>query len=145
MACKRSDGDERIEFAAPKTVLRCPRLPLLAQPRQVDLLLRLARRERSNSGSDKALRPQCLHVLHEQASASGERADDFLRHADELAHAFDRLGPLKPEPAGELVTEMSLVQIAGCEPVCLEDHLAVERPQLAVARAGHVRDDYVRV
>ena len=41
---------------------------------------------------------------------------------------------------------MGLVEVAGGEPVRLEDRLAVERPPLAVARAaGHVGDDHVRV
>ena len=41
---------------------------------------------------------------------------------------------------------MRLVEVAGREPVGLQDRLAVERAPLAVARpAGHVGDDHVRV
>jgi hypothetical protein len=40
---------------------------------------------------------------------------------------------------------MRFVEVAGGEPVGLEDRLAVERSPLAVVGAGHVGDDDVRV
>ena len=51
-----------------------------------------------------------------------------------------------PRRLGELAAQVGLVEVAGGEPVGLEDRLAVEGPPLAVARAaGHVGDDHVRV
>ena len=67
------------------------------------------------------------------------------RDAVELGHPLDRLRPLEPEPPRELVAELRLVEVAGGEPVGLQDRLAVERPPLAVVGAGHVGDDHVRV
>ena len=46
----------------------------------------------------------------------------------------------------ELGTKLGLVEVAGGEPVRLQDRLAVEGPPLAVARClGEVADDHVRV
>ena len=63
---------ERVEFAAAEAVLGRARLPVLAQPRQVDLLLRLAGRERGDAGGGEALGAERLHVL-DAATAGGSR------------------------------------------------------------------------
>ena len=64
-----------------------------------------------------------------------ENARSPPRHARELSHPFAGC-PFDPERAGELVAEVRLVEVAGGEPVGLEDRLAVERSPLAVARRG---------
>ena len=137
--------DEPAQLAPAEAVLGRPRQPLLAQPRQVDLLLRLAGRERRHAGGGEALRAERLHVLEQRPPPGRERPDRLLRHLRELGHPFHRLGPLEPEPPRQLVPQLGLVQVAGREPVGAQDRLAVERPPLAVVGAGHVGDDHVRV
>ena len=65
-----------------------------------------------------------------------ELADHLARDVPELGHALARLLPLDAERAGELGAQMRLVEVAGGEPVALEDRLAVERAPLAVARGS---------
>ena len=64
----------------------------------------------------------------------------------EVGQTLRRRFPLDAERAGELGSELGLVEVAGGEPVGLQDRLAVERAPLAVARGlGQVADDHVRV
>ncbi len=99
-AWNRASGDERFEFAAAEAVLGRARLPVLAQPRQVDLLLRLPGRERGNAGGGEALGAECLHVLEQRLPPGRECPDRLLGSARDLAHALDRLRPLDAEPDG---------------------------------------------
>ena len=64
----------------------------------------------------------------------------------DLGHALPRLVPFDAEGSGQLGANLGLVEVAGREPVALEDRFAVEGAPLAVAGAlRHVRDDHVRV
>jgi hypothetical protein len=134
-----------LELAAAEAVLGGARLPPLAKAAQVDRLLRLAGSECGDSGGGEALGAECLHVLDERSPAAGERAHRLLRDACQFAHALYGLGPLQPQPVRERVAEVGFVEVAGGEPVRLQDRLAVERSPLAVRAPGHVGDDHVRV
>ena len=80
-AAPRSPGRERrgrsrtsrFELAAAEPVLGRARLPLVPQPRQVDLLLRLPGRERGDTGSGEALRADRLHVLDKRLPPAWRR------------------------------------------------------------------------
>ena len=142
---ERTLTDEPLELTLAESVLGRACQPLLAQPRQVDLLLRLAGRERGDAGGGEAVCAECLHVLEQRLPPGRERPHRLLRHPDQVRHPLDRLRPLQPKPPGELVPQLGLVEVAGGEPVGAQDRLAVERPPLAIRRAGHVGDDHVRV
>ena len=87
--------EERVELAPPEAVLGRACLPLLAQARQVDLLLRLPRRQRRHPRRGEALGAERLHVLEQRLAAGREGADRLLRDADELAHPLDRLASIR--------------------------------------------------
>ena len=75
-----------------------------------------------------------------------ELEHDLARDAFDVGHALRRRLPLDAKRARELGTKLRLVEVAGREPVGLQDRLAVERAPLAVARAlCHVGDEDVRV
>ena len=143
--CERTLVGEPAKLAPAEAVLGRPHKPLLAQRRQVDLLLGLPGRERRNPGGSETLRPERLHVLEQRPPPGRERPDRALRDLRQLAHPFHRLRPLEPEPPGKLVPQLRLVQVAGREPVGAQDRLTVERAPPAISGAGHVRDDHVRV
>ena len=84
----------------------------------------------------KPVRAERLHVLEQRLPPRRERPHRLLRHPDQLGHPLDRLRPLEPEPPGELVPQLGLVEVAGREPVGAQDRLAVERPPLAVRACG---------
>lgn len=136
---------ERAKLAAGEPVLGGARLPLLPQPREIDLLFRLAGRERRDSAGREAFRPARLHVFEQRLSSSREGSHRLLGDALEFGHAFDRLRPADAEPLRELVAEVGLVEVAGGEPVGAQDRLAVERSPLAVLGSSEVRDDHMRV
>ena len=152
-SCSRSSSarsltvqvDQVAQLAPAEAVLGRARLPLLAQPRQVDLFLRLAGGERGDAGGDEAFRAVRLHVLDERLPPRRERPHCFLRYGLEVGHSLHRLGPAEAEPPGDLVAQLRLVEVAGGEPVGLQDRLAVERPPLPVRRTSHVGDDHVGV
>ncbi len=67
------------------------------------------------------------------------------RHALDLGHALDRLGPAHAEAGRQLVAQVGLVEVAGGQAVGAQDRLAVEGSPRAVGRAGQVGDDHVGV
>ena len=106
-------------------------------------LARLVRRELRGVEAAVACASSCSTTC---ARRRRELADHLARDVPELGHALARLLPLDAERPGQLGAEVRLVEVAGSEPVALEDRLAVERAPLAVAGAlRHVRDDHVRV
>ena len=77
-----------------------------------------------------------LHVLEQRLAASGERPDRLLGHAGELAHPLHRLRPVDTKRAGELVAEVGLVQVAGGQPVRLQDRFPRPAPATPRPRCG---------
>ena len=132
--------------ARPSAVFGGAGAPVLAQPDQVDVLLAVAGVERGDLASPEAARAALVHVLDHLRSPGRELVDHLAGDALQVGEPFVRRFPLDPESARELAAEVGLVEVAGGEPVGLEDRLAVERPPLAVAgAAGHVGDDHVGV
>ena len=82
----------------------------------------------------------CSSMCSTTCARRVENASITLRGTPfEVGEAFVRRLPLDAERAGELGAQVGLVEVAGGEPVGLEDRLAVERAPLAVAgAAGHV-------
>ena len=135
------------EFAGAESVLGGPRAPILAQSGQVDVLFSFAGLERSDLGGVEAApvrraraprRPALRRVENSRITARGT----CLISAMPLRGSSHST----PRAAGQLGAKLGLVEVAGGEPVALEDRLAVEGAPLAVAGAlRHVRDDHVRV
>src|SRR5262249_27245330 len=94
----------------------------------------------------EAARYVLVHVRDDLGASGRELLDHTARDALEVGESFVRRLPLDAERAGEFGAQVGLIEVAGGEPVGLEDWLAVERPPLPVARAaGHVADDHVRM
>ena len=124
----------------------CARLPLQAQAGQVERLLAIAGLERGDLGGIEARAAAALEVVEHLRPSLRERLQRPVRDAGDLRHPILRLAPLDPERAGQLEPQLGLVEVAGREPVLLQDRLAVERAPLPVARGlGHVGDDHVGV
>ena len=145
VANDRALGARALRAPAAEAMLGRARQPLLAQPGQVDLLLRLTGRERGDPRRGEPLSSERLHVLDQQAPPSREGPDRRLGYPGELAHPLRRLGPLQPKPPSQFVPKVRLVQVAGREPVGAQDRFAVERPPLAVGGTRHVGHDHMRV
>ena len=110
------------------------------------MLLSFAGLERRDLGCVVALLSAAGEFLDDLRAAGRELADHRARDVRQLGHALAWLVPFDAERTGELGAELSLVEVAGGEPVALEDRLAVERTPRAVARGlRHVRDDHVGV
>ena len=137
--------DQVAQLMPTEAVLGRARLPLFAQPRQVDLFFRLTGGERGDAGSDEAFGTARLHVLDERLPPRRERPHYLLRYGFEVGHSLHRLGPAEAESPGDLVAQLRLVEVAGGEPVGPQDRLAVERQPLPVRRTSHVGDDHVGV
>jgi hypothetical protein len=104
---------ELSELAAAEPVLRGSCLPVLAEVKQVELLLPLPRREGGDAGGGEPFRAERLHVLDKRAPSAGERADRLLRDALELGHPVVGLRPEDAKPLRELVAELRFVEVAG--------------------------------
>jgi hypothetical protein len=87
------------------------------------VLLLLTRRKRRDAGGGEALRSERLHVLDQRLSPHREFSDRHLRDPFELGHALHGLRRREPQPLSELVAELGFVQVAGGEPVGLQDGL----------------------
>ena len=120
-------------------------MPLPFELCRIDRRLRLAGGERAHPGGVEAVEAPLAHVLDKGFPSRGELSDHCPRDGGELCHAFLGLGPGEAEPVGELVSELSLVEVAGREPVRLQDRPAVERQPLPVSGPGHVGDNNVGV
>ena len=127
----------RCSSRAAEAVLGGARAPVLAQPRQVDVLLALARLERRDLGGVEAARcrarPCCSttcarRVENSRITSRGTPASSAIPLYG-VSHST-------PERAGQLGAQLGLVEVAGGEPVGLQDRLAVERAPLAVAGAS---------
>ena len=138
-------AEQALQLASAEAVLGRPRPPLQPHPRQVDRLLAVARLERGDLGGVEARAAPPLQVVEHLRAPLRERAQRRLGDAGDLRHPVHRLAPLHPERAGQLEAQLRLVQIAGSEPVALQQRLAVERAPDAVGAARHVRDDHVRM
>ena len=86
-----------------------------------------------------------LEVVDDLGAALRERAYRLGRDADDLRHALSRTFPLDAECPSQLEAELRLVEVAGREPVGLEQRFAVERAPCPVGAPRHVGDDHVRV
>ena len=135
---RRSRGGRGRELRPSESVLGGAGAPVLAQPRQVDVLLAVARLDRGDLGGVEARRcPARSRSLDAPApAASRTRATTAAGTPAISAIPLLRRLPLDPERAGQLGAQVGLVEVAGGEPVGLQDRLAVERAPLAVARAA---------
>ena len=113
-----------------------PCAPVLAQGGQVEVLLSFAGFERRDLGCVVTVLTAAGEFLDDLPAAGRELADDRARDVSQLRHALAWLLPFDAERTGQLGAELSLVEVAGGEPVALEDRLAVERAPVAVARAS---------
>ena len=120
--------------------------PILAQPREFDVLLAFARLHRRELSRVKAAATLAGKFLDHLRPPGRELTDHLKWHVPQLGHPFAWLLPLDTERARQLGAELRLVQVARGESIAAKDRLPVQRPPLAVARGlGHVGDDYVRV
>ena len=126
--------EESVELVLAESMLGGARAPVLAQLAEVDVLLAIASLDGGDAEPRRSRYLVLVHALYDLRPPGRELRDHASRHVVELGHALRRRGPLDPERAGELGSELRLVEVAGGKPVGLEDRLAVERSPLAVAR-----------
>jgi hypothetical protein len=81
--------------------------PLLAQPREVDRLLRFAGRDRGDACGGEPGRAERLHVLDQGLPPRRERAQRLGGDAVEFGHALHRLRPAHAaQAAGQLAAKV---------------------------------------
>ena len=121
------------------------RSPLLPQSRQVDRLFPVACLDRGHLRGVEPRAAVPFEVVDDRRAPLRERPQRLLRHAVDVGHPLLRLAPLDSERPCQLEAQLRLVEVAGREPVGLQQRLAVECAPLTVRTASHVRDDHVRV
>ncbi len=120
--------------------------PVLAQPCQVDVLLPLARLDRRPLGRVEPGRRPLPQMLDDLRPARRELGDDCAGNAPQFGHPLARSLPLDAQRPGQFRAQVRLVEVAGSEPVGLQDRLAVQGAPLAVAGSQrHVGHDHVGV
>ena len=114
--------------------------PLLAQQFGGDGVgLGAAGVERRDPRGLRRMQVATREFLFDLAAPRREQADQRFGDADDLGCAFADGFPVDAEPAGELVTQMRLVEVAAGLGLPIQ-RAAVERAPLAVVATGQVRD-----
>ena len=138
--------EEGVELCLPESVLGGARGPVPPQLGKVDVLLAVAGLDRGGLSRIEPARRLLVHALDDLRPPGRELCDSASRYSLEVGQTLRRRFPLDAERARELGPQLGLVEVAGGEPVGLQDRLAVECAPLAVARRlGEVADDHVRV